>query len=187
MLFRSYDLASALIKSIRGSHPDAALYYLARLLEGGEDLSFISRRLVISASEDIGNANPHALMVATSGASAVAMLGMPEARIILAQVVTFLASSPKSNRSYLAIDQAIAKARATKDLPVPEHLRNAVTPLMRSLGYGKDYLYAHDDYQKARQQEFLPEELKGVVFYEPGDQGYEKNLKQTLAHLRPEV
>ena len=174
-----------MIKSIRGSHPDAALYYMARMLEGGEPPEFIARRLVISASEDIGNANPHALSFANAAAQSVKMLGMPEARIILGQICTFLAASPKSNRSYRAIDKALACVRKTGPLEVPLHLRNAPTKLMESFGHGKDYAYAHEDLKGARQMTYLPEELKGSTFYEPGVSGYEKNIRQTLSDLRP--
>lgn len=182
-----YDLVSAMIKSIRASHPDAALYYMARMLEGGEDPKFIARRLLIAASEDIGNANPHGLLVANAGFEAVQKLGMPEARIVLSQVCTFLASSVKSNAAYTAIDQALSAVARTKDLPVPLHLRNAPTRLMQDLGYAKGYIYPHDEPEKARRQPYLPQELKGVRFYLPKEAGFEKTLRDSLAERRPLV
>ena len=180
-----YELISAFIKSIRASDPDAALYYLARMLHGGEDPVFIGRRLVIAASEDIGNAHPTALVVAQSCLSAVKEIGMPEARIILAQATTYLASSPKSNRSYLGINNALALVETTGDLPVPLHLRNAPTRLMKSMGYGQNYTYAHDNPQKAAQQSNLPESLAKTKFYDPSDQGTEKQIREYLEKLRP--
>src|SRR5690606_5707913 len=155
------------IKSIRASHPDAALYYLARMLDAGEDPQFIARRLIISASEDIGNANPHALNFAMSAAQAVHWVGMPEARIILAQICTLLASSPKSNRAYLAIDQALADVRSRGPLEIPLHLRNAPTSMMKQFGYSQGYVYPHDDLEGARNLEYLPKELKGKRYYIP--------------------
>lgn len=180
-----YDIASAMIKSIRASDPDAAVYYLARMLEGGEDIMFIARRLTISASEDIGNANPTALMLATSTHSAVHSIGMPEARILLSQLATYLAASPKSNRAYKAINLAMADIKATGALPVPLHLRNAPTQFMKNLGYGKNYIYAHDHPEDSRKCTYLPEELKGRIYYDPSEIGVEKQLKQNLKHLRP--
>jgi putative ATPase len=178
-----YDLASALIKSIRASQPDAAVYYLARMIDGGEDAMFIARRLVIAASEDIGNANPTALLVATAAMQASAMVGYPEARIILSQATTYLACSPKSNRSYVAINQALADVQATGSLPVPMHIRNAPTQLMKQLGYGKDYVYAHDNLRGAAAMSNLPAELKDRKYYQPSDIGVEKQLKLNLAAL----
>jgi putative ATPase len=180
-----YDLISALIKSIRASDPDAALYYLARMLHGGEDPVFLARRLVIAASEDIGNAHPTALVVAQACLSSVKEIGMPEARIILAQATTYLASSPKSNRSYLGINQALAAVEKTGDLPVPMHLRNAPTRFMKEMGYGQNYTYAHDNPQKAAQQSNLPPNLGKARFYEPSEQGTEKQIRDYLERLRP--
>jgi putative ATPase len=180
-----YDTASALIKSIRASHPDAAVYYLARMIEGGDDPMFIARRLVIAASEDIGNANPTALLMATSGMQAVHMVGMPEARIILSQVTTYLASSPKSNRSYLAINKAATDVEKYKNLEIAKSLRNPVTNLNKSLGYGKGYAYPHDDLEGAKRMAYLPPELKGRKYYIPKPIGVEKQLLQNLEHLRP--
>ncbi|WP_141731343.1 replication-associated recombination protein A [Oligoflexus tunisiensis] len=180
-----YDLISALIKSIRASDPDAALYYLARMLHGGEDPVFLARRLVIAASEDIGNAHPTALVVAQACLSSVKEIGMPEARIILAQATTYLASSPKSNRSYLGINQALAVVEKTGDLPVPMHLRNAPTRFMKEMGYGQNYTYAHDNPQKAAQQSNLPPNLGKARFYEPSEHGAEKQIRDFLERLRP--
>ena len=180
-----YDTISAMIKSIRGSHPDAAIYYLAKMLDAGEDPNFLARRLIISASEDIGNANPHALNFAVSAAQAVHMVGMPEARIILGQICCLLASSPKSNRSYLAINAALTAVKECPGTSIPMHLRNAPSKLMKEWGYGKSYSYAHDDLEGARKMTYLPEELKGKRFYEPSNEGFEVNIKQTLAKRRP--
>jgi putative ATPase len=180
-----YDLISAFIKSIRASDPDAALYYLARMLHGGEDPVFLARRLVIAASEDIGNAHPTALVVAQACLASVKEIGMPESRIILAQATTYLASSPKSNRSYLGINQALAVVEKTGDLPVPLHLRNAPTRFMKEMGYGQNYTYAHDNPQKAAQQPNLPPNLGKMRFYEPSEQGSEKQIREHLERLRP--
>ena len=168
-----YDLASAMIKSIRGSDPNAAVYYLARLVEGGEDIKFIARRLVISASEDIGMANPNALLLATSGFQAVNMIGYPEARIILSQVVVYLATSPKSNSSYQAIKSGQELVRQTGNLEIPLHLRNAPTKLMKELGYAANYQYAHGFEDHFVEQEYLPEKISGTVLYKP-----QKNLQE---------
>lgn len=176
-----YDLISAFIKSIRGSDPNAAIYYLARMLEGGEDVKFIARRLVILAAEDIGLANPNALLLATATFDAVHQIGMPEARIPLAETTIYLAASPKSNSAYLAIDRAIDIVRKTGNLPVPLHLRNAPTTLMKNIGYGKDYKYAHDYQGNFVEQEFLPEEIKNTSFYSPGLNVRENELKNYLA------
>jgi putative ATPase len=175
-----YNLISAFIKSVRGSDPDAAIYWLARMLEAGEDPLFIARRLIILASEDIGNASPNALVLAESTFSAVEKIGMPEARIILAQCTNYLASSPKSNASYLAIDKAMEEIRNNPQYPVPVHLRNAPTDLMKKIGYGKDYKYAHDFDKHFIEQDYLPEELKTKQFYFPTEQGQEKKLKDYL-------
>ena len=180
-----YDTISAMIKSIRASHPDAAIYYLAKMLDAGEDPNFLARRLIISASEDCGNANPHALNFAVSAAQAVHMVGMPEARIILGQICCLLASSPKSNRSYLAMDAALAAVKENRGIEIPMHLRNAPTKLMKEWGYGKSYCYAHDDLEGARKQTYLPDALKGIRFYEPSQEGFEMNIRQTLAARRP--
>ncbi|EMS33061.1 ATPase, AAA family [Mariniradius saccharolyticus AK6] len=175
-----YDIISAFIKSIRGSDPNAAVYWLARMIEGGEDVKFIARRLVILASEDIGNANPNALLLATNCFEAVKMIGYPESRIILAQCVTYLASSAKSNASYLAINQAQAAVAEKGDLPVPLHLRNAPTKLMKDLSYGKNYQYAHDYENNFVAQEFLPDALKNTKFYDPGNNARENELRKFL-------
>ncbi len=175
-----YDIASALIKSVRASDPDAAVYYLARMIDAGEDPRFIMRRLVILAAEDIGNANPHALNFAVSAMQAVQMLGMPEARIVLGQICCLLAASPKSNRSYVAIDKALSAVKDYGAVEVPLHLRNAATPLMKSFDYGKGYRYPHDDPQGARKLTYLPKELAGAKFYEPTENGYETQIKAAL-------
>ncbi|PID68058.1 MAG: AAA family ATPase [Flavobacteriia bacterium] len=175
-----YDIISAFIKSIRGSDPNAAVYWLARMIEGGEDVKFIARRMVILASEDIGNANPNALLLAQSTFDAVNTIGYPEARIILSQCAIYLATSAKSNSSYMAINQALALVRETGDLPVPLHLRNAPTKLMKDLNYGKDYQYAHDYEDNFVHQEFLPDDISGHVFYKPGQNAKETQLKQSL-------
>lgn len=182
-----YDSASALIKSIRAGKPDAAVYYLARMLEGGEDPVFIARRIVIAASEDIGNANPTALLVATSAMQAVHMVGMPEARIILSQAVTYLAASPKSNRAYLAVNEAIDDIKKFGMLEIPLVLRNAPTKLMKDMGYGKSYIYAHDDPKGAARQEYLPEKLAGKTYYRPLNVGAEAQLLKNLALMNPDV
>ena len=175
-----YDVISAFIKSIRGSDPNAAVYYLARMIEGGEDVKFIARRLVILASEDIGNANPTALVIATNAFQAVNMIGYPESRIILSQCVTYLASSPKSNASYMAINQAQSMVQKTGDLPVPMAVRNSPTKLMKDQGYGKGYKYAHDYPGSFVEMEFLPEEVKGTAFYKPGKNAREEELRKFL-------
>lgn len=175
-----YDIISAFIKSIRGSDPNAAVYWLARMIEGGEDVKFIARRLVILASEDIGNANPNALLLATNCFEAVKMIGYPESRIILSQCVTYLASSPKSNAAYMAINQAQSLVRETGDLSVPLHLRNAPTKLMKDLNYGKAYKYSHDFPGNFVNQEFLPDEIVGRTLYEPGENARENELRRFL-------
>ena len=175
-----YDIISAFIKSIRGSDPNAAVYYLARMVEGGEDVKFIARRMVILASEDIGNANPTALVMATNTFQAVNLIGYPEARIILAQCAVYLASSPKSNASYMAIENALGAIRETGDLPVPLSIRNAPTKLMKKLDYGKGYQYAHDYANNFVNMEYLPDELTGTKFYEPGNNPREEELRKYL-------
>ncbi|MEI6053635.1 MAG: replication-associated recombination protein A, partial [Opitutaceae bacterium] len=178
-----YDIISAFIKCIRGSDPDAAVYWLARMLDGGEDPKFIARRLIILASEDIGNADPVGLMIATDGFTAVDYVGMPEARIILANVATYLASAPKSNASYLAIDAALEDVRRMPNLPVPIHLRNAPTQLMKQLGYGEQYKYAHDYPNHFVDQQYLPDALKEKIYYHPTENGREKSIKERLEFL----
>ncbi|MDD5287132.1 MAG: replication-associated recombination protein A, partial [Desulfuromonadaceae bacterium] len=175
-----YNVISAFIKSMRASDPDAALYWLARMLEAGEDPLFILRRMIILASEDIGNADPRALQVAVAALQAFQMVGMPEGRIILGQAVTYLATAPKSNASYIGIDAALAEVRKSGALPVPLHVRNAPTKLMKELGYGKDYQYAHDYDDGYSGQGCLPEQLAGRKFYEPKGHGYEKNIVERM-------
>lgn len=178
-----YDIISAFIKSIRGSDPNAAVYWLARMLDGGEDVKFIARRLLILASEDIGNANPTALVIATNGFQAVQMIGMPEAAIILSQVTTYLATSTKSNASYVAVKQAQKLVSEKGDLPVPLHLRNAPTSMMKDMGYGKNYQYAHDFKNNFINQEFLPDALAGKKLFEPGKNAREEEMRQFLKKL----
>ena len=175
-----YDIISAFIKSIRGSDPNAAVYWLARMVEGGEDVKFIARRMVILASEDIGNANPTALVMANTTFQAVNTIGYPEARIILSQCATYLASSPKSNASYVAIKDAQRKVTETGDLSVPMAIRNAPTKLMKDLGYGTGYAYAHDHDSNFVDFEFLPDEISGTVFYNPGNNPRENALREFL-------
>jgi len=175
-----YDIISAFIKSVRGSDPNAAVYWLARMIEGGEDPKFIARRLVILASEDIGNANPNALLLATTTFQAVELIGFPESRIILSQCTTYLASSPKSNASYSAINSAQSLVRKTGDLSVPLPIRNAPTGLMKKLDYGSGYQYAHDFPGNFVDQEFLPEKIRGTKLYEPGDNATEQRLREYL-------
>ena len=175
-----YDIASALIKSIRGSDPNAAVYWLARMIEGGEDIKFIARRIMISASEDIGLANPNALLMATTAFQAVQAIGLPEARIILSQAVIYLASSPKSNSAYMAINRAQAKVRETGNLPVPLSIRNAPTKLMRQLNYGKEYQYAHDHENSFAAMEFLPEAISGNTFFVPKKNPSEEKMRNFL-------
>ncbi len=175
-----YDIISAFIKSMRGSDPNAAVYYLARMLEGGEDVLFIARRMIILASEDIGLANPNALLLATTTAQAVHQIGMPEARIILSQCAIYLATSPKSNSAYTAIDAAIAKVRATGNLSIPLHLRNAPTNLMKKLDYGKGYQYAHAYAGNFVEQEFLPDDISGEKFFDPSVNPAETRIREQL-------
>lgn len=175
-----YDIISAFIKSIRGSDPNAAVYWLARMISGGEDVKFIARRMLILASEDVGNANPNALLLAQATFDAVNNIGYPEARIILSQCAVYLATSPKSNASYLAIDAALALVSQTGDLPVPLHLRNAPTQLMKELNYGKNYRYAHQFDNNFVEQEFLPETLSGTTLYTPQNNTKEKSIAEFL-------
>jgi len=178
-----YDIISAFIKSIRGSDPNGAIYWLARMVEGGEDVKFIARRLVILASEDIGNANPTALVLANATFEAVNKIGYPESRIILAQCTTYLAASPKSNASYMAIEAAISAVKKEGDLPVPLHIRNAPTTLMKKMDYGKGYQYAHSYENNFTAQEYLPKELSGTLFYQPGKNVREDELRKYLKNL----
>ncbi|WP_298514392.1 replication-associated recombination protein A [uncultured Kordia sp.] len=175
-----YDIISAFIKSIRGSDPNGAVYWLARMIEGGEDVKFIARRMLISASEDIGIANPTALVIATNTFQAVSIIGYPEARIILSQCAVYLATSAKSNASYMAIKKAQAIVRETGDLSVPLHLRNAPTKLMKDLGYGEDYKYSHDYNHNFVAQEYLPDEISNTKIYDPGSSPREKSLRDFL-------
>ena len=178
-----YDIISAFIKSIRGSDPDAAVYWLARMVAGGEDPKFIARRLVISAAEDIGLANPNALLLANACFESLQKIGWPEGRIVLAQTTIYLATSPKSNSAYLAINKAIAKVEQTGNLPVPLHLRNAPTALMKELDYGKEYKYSHDYENNFVKQDFLPHELKSNRFWEPQTSPAEKKLGDWMKKL----
>jgi putative ATPase len=178
-----YDIISAFIKSIRGSDPNAAVYYLARMIEGGEDVKFIARRMLILASEDIGNANPTALVIANSTFQAVDVIGYPEARIILSQCAVYLASSAKSNASYMAIENALSAVHESGDLPVPLSIRNAPTKLMKTMGYGKGYQYAHSYEGNFVPAEFLPDQISGSKFYEPGNNAREEELRKYLRSL----
>ena len=178
-----YDIVSAFIKSIRGSDPNASVYWLARMIEGGEDPLFIARRMVILASEDIGNANPTALVIATNCFQAVSLIGMPEGRIVLSQTATYLACSAKSNASYMAINEAQQIVKSTGNLSVPLHLRNSPTKLMKELGYGEDYEYAHQYPHNFIMQEYLPSELSNTKFYEPGNNAREKEMLERLRTL----
>jgi putative ATPase len=175
-----YDIISAFIKSMRGSDPNAAVYWLARMIEGGEDPRFIARRMLILASEDIGNANPNALVLANTCFQAVEVIGYPECRIILSQTAIYLAASPKSNASYTAIEEALSKVKEKGDLPVPLHLRNAPTGLMKELTYGRDYQHPHDAENNFVFLEYLPENISGTTFYDPGDNAREKELRGFL-------
>ena len=175
-----YDIVSAFIKSIRGSDPNGAVYWLARMIEGGEDLKFIARRMLILSSEDIGNANPTAFIMANNTFQAVATIGYPESRIILSQCAVYLATSPKSNASYQAIGKAQQIVKQTGDLSVPIHLRNAPTPLMKELGYGEEYKYSHDYANNFAEQEFLPDAITGTTIYEPGNNSRENSTREFL-------
>ena len=178
-----YDIISAFIKSMRGSDPNAAVYWLARMIEGGEDPLFIARRMVILAAEDVGLANPNALLMAQACFDAVKVIGMPEGRIVMAQCAVYLATSPKSNASYMAVEAAIAQVRQSGDLPVPLHLRNAPTKLMKDLGYHKGYKYAHDYQDNFVSLDYLPEKIAGTTFYIPGDSPKEREIKARLEQL----
>ena len=178
-----YDIISAFIKSIRGSDPDGALYWLARMIEGGEDPAFIARRLLISAAEDVGLANPNALLLANAAFESVMKIGWPEGRIPLAEVTVYLATSPKSNSAYMGINTALETVRATGNCPVPLHLRNAPTKLMKQLGYGKDYKYAHDYKNHFVEQQFLPDEVKDAHFWHPQENAQEAKLKERMLML----
>jgi putative ATPase len=182
-----YDIISAFIKSLRGSDPNAAVYWLARMVEGGEDPKFIARRMLILAAEDIGLANPNALLLARACFEAINVIGWPESRIILAEAAVYLATSPKSNASYMAIENAIAKVRETGDLPVPLHIRNAPTGLMKNLGYGKEYKYAHSYEGNFVADNFLPEELRGTIFYEPGANQREEEIRKKLSGMWKDI
>ena len=175
-----YDIVSAFIKSIRGSDPNAAVYWLARMIAGGEDVKFIARRMLILSSEDIGNANPTAMVIANNCFQAVTTIGYPEARIILSQTAIYLANSPKSNKSYLAINEALAKVKESGDLSVPLELRNAPTKLMKDLGYGDNYKYAHNYEGNFVQSQFLPKEIEGEIFYQPGNNPRERKTLEGL-------
>ena len=175
-----YDIISAFIKSMRGSDPNGAVYWLARMIEGGEDLKFIARRMLILASEDIGNANPTALIMANNTFQAVSTIGYPESRIILSQCAVYLATSPKSNASYMAINKAQQVVKQTGDLPIPLHLRNAPTKLMKELGYGEGYKYSHDYANNFAEQEFLPDEISNTKFYDPGNNSRENSTRDFL-------
>ncbi len=179
-----YDIISAFIKSVRGSDPDAAIYWLARMLEGGEDIKFIARRLIILASEDIGLANPNAMLIANACFDAIDKIGMPEARIPLAEATVYLATSPKSNSAYLAVDAAIAKVKETGDLPVPLHLRNAPTALMKKLNYGADYKYAHNFENHYVEQQYLPDKLVDAKFYEPAPNAKEEQIRKWMDFIK---
>lgn len=178
-----YDIISAFIKSIRGSDPNAAVYWLARMIAAGEDIRFIARRMVILASEDIGNANPNALLLANACFDAVNKIGNPEARIILSQCAVYLATAPKSNASYVAINKALAAVQQQGDLPVPLHLRNAPTSMMKNMGYGANYQYVHEHAGNFAAQEYLPDALRGTIFFEPGNNTREEEMRKLLQQL----
>ena len=182
-----YDIISAFIKSLRGSDPNAAVYWLARMVEGGEDPKFIARRMVILAAEDIGLANPNAILMAQTCFEAVNMIGWPESRIILSEAAVYLATSPKSNASYMAIENAIGAVHEKGDLPVPLHLRNAPTKLMKDLGYHKGYKYAHDFEGNFVKDNYLPEEIQGSRFYEPGNTAKEEEIRKRLKNLWKDI
>ncbi|MFA4974770.1 MAG: replication-associated recombination protein A, partial [bacterium] len=180
-----YNVISAFIKSMRGSDPDAAVYYLARMLEAGEDPLFVARRMVIFASEDVSNADPHAVQVAISCMQSFDFVGMPEGWIPLAQCATYLATAPKSNASYMSYKRALADVNELGALPTPKHIRNAPTKMMKEMGYGKDYKYAHDfEGHFVPNEQYLPDKLKGKRYYEPTENGYEKNISERLKGWR---
>jgi len=178
-----YNIISAFIKSIRGSDPDAAVYWLARMLTGGEDPKFIARRMIVLSSEDIGNADPYALTLATNAFTAIDYIGMPEATLVLSQTATYLASCPKSNASYIAVNKAKQDVKELPAYDVPVHLRNAPTKLMKELNYGKDYKYSHDYENNFTEQQYLPDELKNKIYYEPSENGTEAKFKKRLTEL----
>ena len=182
-----YDTISAFIKSMRGSDPDAVSYYLAKMLYAGEDIKFIARRIMICASEDVGNADPYALVVATNAALAVERIGMPEARIILSQAALYVACAPKSNSCYMAVDKAMELVKTTKTAPVPAHLQDAHYKSASKLGHGIGYKYAHDYPNHYVKQQYLPDGLEDVKFYEPTDNGYEKQIKTYLKKINSET
>jgi putative ATPase len=182
-----YDIISAFIKSMRGSDPNAAVYWLARMVEGGEDPKFIARRMVILAAEDIGMANPNALLLAQACFEAVNVIGWPESRIILSEAAVYLATSPKSNASYMAVEGAIEAVKDKGDLPVPLHLRNAPTKLMKDLGYHKDYKYAHSFEGNFVKDNYLPEEIKGTTFYDPGNNSKEDEIRKRIKGLWKDI
>jgi putative ATPase len=182
-----YDIISAFIKSLRGSDPNASVYWLARMVAGGEDPKFIARRMLILASEDIGLANPNALLLAQACFEAVNVIGWPESRIILSEAAIYLATSPKSNSSYMAIEAALKKVKETGDLPVPLHIRNAPTRLMKNLGYGKDYKYAHSFEGNFAEDNFLPEDIKGTQFFEPGTNLKEEEIRKRLSKMWKDI
>ena len=177
-----YDIISAFIKSVKGSDPNAAIYWLARMLHGGEDIKFIARRMVVLAAEDIGLANPNALLLAQACADAIQFIGMPEARIVLSETAIYLATSPKSNSAYMAINEAMDYVNKSGPLSVPLHIRNAPTQLMKNLGYGTTYKYPHAHEGNFAKQEFLPDEVSGTTFYIPGDNKHEQELEKRLQH-----
>lgn len=182
-----YDTISAFIKSMRGSDPDAAVYYLARMLYAGEDVKFIARRIMICASEDVGNADPQALVVAVNASLAVERVGMPEAQIILAQAVTYIATAPKSNRSYEAVSRAMQEVQVSGDLPIPTHLQDAHYKGAAKLGHGTGYKYAHDYPNDYVEQQYLPYELSGREFYQPSGNGYEVKIREHMARIKKEA
>ena len=179
-----YDTISAFIKSMRGSDPDAAVYYLARMLYAGEDIKFIARRIMICASEDVGNADPQALNVAVSAALAAERIGLPEAQIILSQAASYVACAPKSNAAYVAIQNAMENVKTTRTMPVPVHLQDRHYKGAAKLGHGEGYKYAHDYPKHYVKQQYLPDGMEGTVFYEPSDNGYEKQIKAYMKWLK---
>ena len=182
-----YDTISAFIKSMRGSDPDAAVYYLARMLYAGEDMKFIARRIMICAAEDVGNADPQALVVAVAAAQAAERIGLPEAQIILSQAVTYVASAPKSNAACNAVFEALEAVRSSKTMPVPVHLQDAHYKGAAKLGHGQGYLYAHDFPNHYVKQQYLPDGMEGSVFYRPTENGYEKKIKEHMEFIRSEA
>ena len=179
-----YDTVSAFIKSMRGSDPDAAVYYLARMLYAGEDIKFIARRIMICASEDVGNADPQALSVAVSASLAAERIGLPEAQIILSQAASYVACAPKSNAAYMAIQSAMENVKTTRTMPVPVHLQDRHYKGAAKLGHGEGYKYAHDYPKHYVNQQYLPDGMEGTIFYEPSDNGYEKQIKEHMKWLK---